>query len=241
MAKITLKDPNDDLILERNGVSIRVLDILSSLIIPAEGDVQIFDNPECTRYATGVKNPGDKVYARVNVPWGFDGGWTVGDSSNPGNYLIFATPTTEYPDNLYYIHAWKNFTSGDDTQPFTQGQIVELNWKTQGASIDVTNYQKVFTNPNPSEWIFEPGLPSTDSEFRLSRRDGKAITDDNLPNVLRVRLDGEIYDLQKSIDSSIKYLDSSGNSIYEMRRDDFGNPSGILERVTSTNYELIKY
>ena len=32
MAKITLKDPNDDLILERNGVSIRVFDTLQKLV-----------------------------------------------------------------------------------------------------------------------------------------------------------------------------------------------------------------
>ena len=112
--------------------------------ILVEGDVQIFDDPECTKYATGVKNQGDKVYARINVPWGFGEDWSVGQTKS--SVLICGGPSEKYPEDTYYITLWYDMVSDDYYQPFTVGQVVELN-ALFGDVGDVTNYQKVFTKP----------------------------------------------------------------------------------------------
>jgi len=140
--EIKLKDNNDDLIITRGGVSIRVFDFLFSLVIPVEGDVQIFDDAACTKYATGVKSRGDKVYARINTPWGFGEGWGVDQPESSSIYCL--GPNEESPEDSYAINLWFIFTSNDYEQPFTAGQVIELRCP---SATDITNYQKVFTGP----------------------------------------------------------------------------------------------
>lgn len=120
--------------------------------IPVEGDVQIFADPECTQYATGVV---DKVYARINRPWGFNESCFIG---NGGNSINLNGPSQEYPDNPYNIFIYSDFISLDKSTPFTAGQVVECSIDTEMADpYDVTGYDKVFTYV--PEFV-DLGLPS---------------------------------------------------------------------------------
>lgn len=103
--------------------------------IPVEGDVQIFKDAACTEYATGVVN---KVYARVNEPWGENEEWSV------SNNFLAAAPSTEYPDDPYRMVYYSDFMSGDFDVPYETGQVIELACE---GSIDVTNFNKVFSKP----------------------------------------------------------------------------------------------
>lgn len=108
--------------------------------IAPQGDVQIFANPECTEYATGVVN---KVYARVNKPWGENEAWSIG--SRIGNSFTAIGPNEEYPSDLYGIIAYADFASNDSEVPFEVGQVVKCSHGID--SIDVTDFDKVFSKP----------------------------------------------------------------------------------------------
>lgn len=105
--------------------------------IPVEGDVQIFDDPDCTTYATGEKQPGDKVYARVNVPW--SEGWEI----ILKNIKIFEARINPYKIGFY---DGIKFLSSESQTSYTAGQIVELTLDYY-ASQDITDTPKVFTKP----------------------------------------------------------------------------------------------
>lgn len=134
--------------------------------LPVEGDVQIFDDAACTTYATGVKNPGDKIYARVNVPWGTSS-WQAGSGDDN---IAVAFVDDVYTINLY---TWANATS---QVAFVKNRVVECT--VVRYAIDVTNYTKVFTSPYKGIAISsEPELPSTATEITVTT------TQDNIDDV----------------------------------------------------------
>ena len=62
-------------------------------VIPVEGDIQVFANPECTEYATGNVNT---VYVRINTPWsGINSGWVVGTGDDEGSTFSAFSPSSE--------------------------------------------------------------------------------------------------------------------------------------------------
>lgn len=88
--------------------------------IPVEGDVQIFADPECTQYWTGDAKV--TLYARINVPWGFDEGWYVLDT------ISCLAPSTEYPEDTYGIMYYADWvTIEEKLEPFAAGSVVSLN------------------------------------------------------------------------------------------------------------------
>lgn len=109
--------------------------------IPVEGDVQVFADPECTRYPSGEVNT---VYVRINVPWvGMNSGWVVGDFTDAGSCFVAISPNDENPDDPYVTLVYNDYFSAVEG-PYTAGQVVEAY---SPVSNDVTNYQKVFTRP----------------------------------------------------------------------------------------------
>ncbi len=119
-------------------VYVRYTNYISGGPIPVEGDVQIFADAECTQYATGTV---DRVYVRVNVPWGFGEGWTDGE-------LEARAPDSEFPDDPYWILYDMDIVSNNShNEPFTAGQVVELNYDAPDP-IDITDFQKVFSRPS---------------------------------------------------------------------------------------------
>ena len=109
--------------------------------IPVEGDVQVFADPECTRYPSGEV---DMVYVRINVPWGYNDSWYVSDDDE---VILFSAgaPGPSLPDELYTIWVWEQFLA-DSSVAYTAGQIVPVPSQT-GSSVDVSTYQFVFTRP----------------------------------------------------------------------------------------------
>ena len=122
--------------------------------IPVEGDIQIFADPECTQYATGVV---DKVYVRINSSWGFDEECVIGDR-NGSNNIALCSPTVRNPNSPYYVQLYADFLSENQSTPFTEGQVVECNIDLEHTGpTDVTDYYKVFTYT--PEFV-DLGLPS---------------------------------------------------------------------------------
>lgn len=89
--------------------------------IAEEGDIQIFANPECTEYADGQSST---VYARVNEPWLSGDSWRVGNITE--NSIWALGPSEEYPDDTYQINLWVDLWSREYSEPFTEGQVVEV-------------------------------------------------------------------------------------------------------------------
>ena len=110
--------------------------------IPVEGDVQIFADQECTRYADGSVAT---VYARVNVPWGIDEGWETGGSLQPASAFIAGAPTAEYPDDPYSMGVWVSWVSADYVLPFEPGQVVALT--PYESTVPVASPTVVFSRP----------------------------------------------------------------------------------------------
>lgn len=80
------------------------------------------------------------LYARINVPWGINESWAI------GNDLVCFGPSTENPDDPYYVVFQNNFDSGDIETPFTAGQVITLHHATGGTVIeDGTSF--VYTKP----------------------------------------------------------------------------------------------
>jgi len=104
--------------------------------------VQIFADPECTKYADGSVAT---VYARVNVPWALNESWSEGRQVDPAGYLSAQGPTTENPDDPYGIMLWVDWLSEDSGNPYQTGEIVPLT-PMEGA-IPVDNPTVIFTKP----------------------------------------------------------------------------------------------
>ncbi len=85
------------------------------------GRVQVFANPQCTEYADGSS---DTVWVRLNQDFGIDQR-TEWESSNWYEYLMIATPSTEYPQDTYAVICWVDWMSEDFNEPFTSGDIIE--------------------------------------------------------------------------------------------------------------------
>lgn len=108
--------------------------------IPVEGDVQIFADPECTTYATGEAVA--TVYARINVPWGFNGSWNVDGPSGPE--LDCYGPSEAEPGDDYALIWFVDWGSDFYSTPFTPGQVVELSCE---YAYEIENPTTVFTKP----------------------------------------------------------------------------------------------
>ena len=113
--------------------------VLKKAAIPVEGDVQVFADPECTEYADGTKMP---VYVRVNVPWVLDGDWQVGSSNT---FFGAYSPTTQYPEDPFAIRLWEDFASGDKSEPYERGQVVEVTG--DEGYLPVSNPTVIFSKP----------------------------------------------------------------------------------------------
>lgn len=115
--------------------------------IPVEGDVQIFADPDCTQYATGIVST---VYARVNVPWvGVNSGWGIEGTAprvQDDSFLAQAPESEEEILDGYAMIAWIDYFSDSQNNPFEAGQVVELNAGSEFVT-DVTNFTKVFSRP----------------------------------------------------------------------------------------------
>jgi len=104
--------------------------------------VQIFANPECTEYADGSVAT---VYARINVPWGFNEAWTVGDLDQAASYFSAGGPSSGYQTDPYAITLWENWHSEDSAQPYQVGEVVELT--PAGSIVPIDNPTVIFTKP----------------------------------------------------------------------------------------------
>lgn len=103
--------------------------------------MQIFQNPECTQYATGEV---EDVYVRINTPWsGVDSGWDSIGASDGDSFEALA-PSSENPDQQYQVYAWVDFISASQSEPYSAGQVVKA---TLEGGADVTSYTKVFSKP----------------------------------------------------------------------------------------------
>lgn len=103
--------------------------------IAVEGDVQIFGDSNCLTYPSGVL---DIVYARVNRPWGFNGGWNVGDD------IKCLAPSDESPDDAYQIVWYIDWFSEQETQPYVAGQVITLD---TSDPYEITDPICIFTKP----------------------------------------------------------------------------------------------
>lgn len=104
--------------------------------IAVEGDVQIFGDSNCLTYPSGEISI---AYARINTPWGFDGGW----ESRDGLLTCYA-PASPAPNDPYSVIWDYDFYSADRTTPFTNGQVVEIH---SSDALNVEGVPVVFTRP----------------------------------------------------------------------------------------------
>lgn len=116
-----------------NGLSAIVAD---SEPIAVVGDVQIFGDSNCLTYWNGDAK--ETLYARVNVPWGFNGGWRVPE------LLDCLAPTTQIPSDPYRIIYSIDWFSEDNEQPYSAGDVVTL---TTSDPYEIENPIVVFTKP----------------------------------------------------------------------------------------------
>lgn len=86
-----------------------------------------------------------KVYARINVPWGLDGAWSVGDPNVPAGYFVAFSPTADYPEDTYSVQLWGNWTSIDYQSSFNVGQVIEL--VVSGDPGPIVNPSVIFSRP----------------------------------------------------------------------------------------------
>lgn len=97
--------------------------------IPVEGTVQIFADPDCTRYPTGET---DTLYVRINEPW--TEGWKDPVPATTASvFLAWGAPD-------YDFSVYADF-SAIETGPYSAGQVVIA--KAQYET-DVTGYRTVF-------------------------------------------------------------------------------------------------
>lgn len=106
-----------------------------------QGNIQIFKDAECTEYADGTQLP---VYARINNPWGFNEGWGIEDGP-AGVQITCGGPSSDNPNNTYYISLWIEFSSEEFNEPFTQGQVLEIDGDT--SMLPIANAQVIFSKP----------------------------------------------------------------------------------------------
>jgi hypothetical protein len=110
--------------------------------IPAEGDVQIFADPECTSYATGSETT---VYARINEPWGYGEGWSVSDGESE-NRILCVGPDEEDPDIGYFMQVWVDWqTQEESSTPFRPDDVIAL---INSGGTTVSNPTVIFSRPS---------------------------------------------------------------------------------------------
>jgi hypothetical protein len=86
------------------------------------GKAQVFANPQCTEYADGSS---DTVWVRLNQDFGIDQRTEWGSITKWYEYLSVGTPSTEYPEDPYFVFCWVDWLSENFNEPFTSGDIIE--------------------------------------------------------------------------------------------------------------------
>lgn len=111
--------------------------------IPVVGDVQIFADPECTKYANELTEPTDTLYVRINKPWvGLDSGWVVGSAPNS---FAAMSPVSEAPDDPYSVMVYADFIYDKGDKPFSTGEVVKVQ---SSEPIDIgSDYVVIFSKP----------------------------------------------------------------------------------------------
>lgn len=89
-----------------------------------QGDIQLFADELCTAYPNG--NP-PVVYARINVPWGFGGGWK---DTEQGWSLDANAPGASTPDDPYSISMFAGNEAyiSDDIENMQAGLVVQMGY-----------------------------------------------------------------------------------------------------------------
>lgn len=85
------------------------------------GDVQVFNDEECTEYFDGQSNI---CYVRLNNGLAFNGAYTWGDNQHPNTYLGLSAPDDEFPTDGYGITAYVNYRQNPYTAgPYAAGSV----------------------------------------------------------------------------------------------------------------------
>ena len=124
----TLDKPNVSLCVQENDIH------YNSKPIPVTGKVQIFANPQCTKYADGKSK---KVWARLNIDVG------LGDSASWSTNLFIWTPDSQYPDDPYGVTWYVDWVSDDHSEPFSAGDIIECEYPGEFTPADYINQPQV--------------------------------------------------------------------------------------------------
>lgn len=83
------------------------------------------------------------VYARVNVPWGYNEAWIIDESTS--DYLEAIGPSDGGVESTYQICLWQYFWANQSDNPFTAGQVVEIDGDAQ--YLPINNPTVTFTKP----------------------------------------------------------------------------------------------
>lgn len=86
------------------------------------------------------------MYARINVPWGLNGKWSVGTGAVTGSNFDANGPTNGQPGDPYSICLWLGWYSTESKNPYNAGDVVRLDYK-EGDVKPVENPTVIFTKP----------------------------------------------------------------------------------------------
>ena len=105
------------------------------------GKVQVFANPQCTKYADGYCKD---VWVRLNQGFGYNDSLTWGNNpQESGTRLTISTPTDEFPEDEYGVYLWIDWGNAEEiNEPFTSGQIVKCSFGYGEPNLD--NVQVIF-------------------------------------------------------------------------------------------------
>ena len=80
-------------------------------------------DPGCTVLPNGWV---DTLYVKFIRDFGFNGETLWGGYADPNRMLFVFTPTTDYPDEIYQVRAFRNFLSEERSVPFRKGNVVRI-------------------------------------------------------------------------------------------------------------------
>lgn len=113
--------------------------------IPVEGDVQIFADPGCTKYANELAEPINTLYVRINNPWvGLNSEWSVG-SATANSFRAYA-PNSNVPSDPYGFSVYIDFGDDNGNKPYSAGEVIKV---TTGEEVRVigSDYAVIFSKP----------------------------------------------------------------------------------------------
>lgn len=85
----------------------------------------VWTNQECTERPT-VGQTYTTVYVKLHKAFGVDESIEFGTGGPDGRRLTISTPTTEVPDDPYYLLLWADFSSEDGDSPYEVDQVVTV-------------------------------------------------------------------------------------------------------------------